>query len=109
MRTSVWISYDLGVSGDYEGVYAWLDEHKAKECVGNVAFVSYEWEGDDFVASLKQDLEASLKVTKRTRLYAIWRDQKTNKLRGRFVFGGRRAPQWAGYGAVEEQAEVDES
>ena len=33
MKTStIWISYDLGVRGDYEGLYAWLDSHGAKEC-----------------------------------------------------------------------------
>ena len=29
---TVWISYDLGIRGDYEGLYAWLDSHRAKEC-----------------------------------------------------------------------------
>jgi hypothetical protein len=32
MNSAVWISYDLGVQADYEGMYAWLDEHQAKEC-----------------------------------------------------------------------------
>jgi hypothetical protein len=31
-RAAVWISFDLGVRGDYEGMYAWLDTHNAKEC-----------------------------------------------------------------------------
>lgn len=32
MKQLIWISYDLGVSGDYENLYAWLDDHGAKEC-----------------------------------------------------------------------------
>lgn len=28
---TIWISYDLGVQGDYEGLYGWLDTHKARE------------------------------------------------------------------------------
>lgn len=33
----VWISYDLGVQADYDGLYQWLDEHKARECGDSVA------------------------------------------------------------------------
>ena len=32
MKHFVWISFDLGVKGDYEGMYAWLDSKDAKEC-----------------------------------------------------------------------------
>lgn len=28
---------NLGVQGDYEGLYAWLGEHRAKECGDSVA------------------------------------------------------------------------
>ena len=33
-RSTIWISYDLGVRGDYENLYSWLDTHGAKECGG---------------------------------------------------------------------------
>ena len=26
MQTRIWLSFDLGVSGDYEGMYMWLDD-----------------------------------------------------------------------------------
>ncbi len=109
MKKAVWISYDLGVRGDYEGIYAWLDDHKARECVGNLAFVDYECDGDDLLECLRQDLGKAIEVTKRTRIYVVWRDAKTRKVKGRFVCGGRRVPPWAGYGAAEEQTESDES
>lgn len=108
MQQKVWISYDLGVRGDYEGMYAWLDDHKAKECVDNLAFLDYDCEGDP-VQCLKDDLGKTIEVNKRTRIYAIWRDPKTKKMKGRFVFGGRRAAPWVGYGTAEEQVEADES
>lgn len=41
MKKAIWISYDLGVKGDYEGLYAWLDDHKAIECGDSVAFINY--------------------------------------------------------------------
>ena len=28
----IWLSFDLGISGDYEGMYAWLDDKNAQEC-----------------------------------------------------------------------------
>ena len=47
MESFVWMSYDLGVSGDYEGLYAWLDDHNAKECGNSVAWVfSFSYDGD---------------------------------------------------------------
>ncbi len=42
MKKMVWISYDLGVKGDYEGLYAWLDDHKAKECGNSLAALEYD-------------------------------------------------------------------
>jgi hypothetical protein len=39
MHTVMWMSYDLGVKGDYEGLYAWLDDHEAKECGNSVAAI----------------------------------------------------------------------
>jgi hypothetical protein len=27
-----WISFDLGLQGDYEPLYEWLDRHEALEC-----------------------------------------------------------------------------
>jgi len=109
MKKAVWISYDLGVRGDYEGLYTWLDDHQAKECVGNLAFINYECDGDDLVGCLRKDLEQAVEVTKRMRIYVVWRDTKTQKIKGRFVCGGRRVSPWVGYGTAEEQTESDES
>ena len=71
MKRAVWISYDLGVQGDYEGLYAWLDEHQAKECGDSLAFLNYEHAGS-FLDALTNDLQKSIQTTKRTRICA-WR------------------------------------
>lgn len=42
MEKAVWITYDLGVQGDYKGLYAWLDDHQATECGDSTAFFNYE-------------------------------------------------------------------
>lgn len=105
--STIWISFDLGIRGDYEGLYAWLDQHNAKECSDSLALVSYEHSGS-MLDALKEDLGNAVDTNKRTRMYVIYRDDKTKKMKGHFLFGGRRAPPWTGtWGARQE--EDDES
>jgi hypothetical protein len=104
--TTVWISYDLGLRGDYENLYAWLDAHRAKECGDSLAVLTYRYEGS-LPDKLKADLKRSIATDKRTRIYAIYREPATGKNKGRFIFGGRRAAAWTGY-APSELATVDD-
>ena len=107
MKSAIWISYDLGIRGNYSGLYAWLDSHGAKECGDSVAFLDYEHYGnlrDEVFAELKNVLAGE----KNARIYLIYRDKTTNKNKGAFLFGGRRASPWTGYspkgnGAVDEE------
>ena len=105
--STIWISYDLGLRGDYEGLYAWLDQHNAKECGDSLALLSYEYSGS-LLDALKTDLGAAVDTNKRTRMYLIYRDDKTKKMKGHFLFGGRRAPPWTG-ASGQPQEEDDES
>jgi hypothetical protein len=104
--STVWISYDLGVRGDYEGLYAWLDAHDAKECGDSLAVLTYRHEGA-LVDKLKADLKKNVETDKRTRIYVVYRDLATGKNKGRFIFGTRRAAAWTGY-APSDLATVDE-
>lgn len=70
MKSTIWLSYDLGVNGDYEGLYSWLDGHGAKECGTSVAFLKYAHEGD-LATALKADIEAAVSLDKRSRVYLI--------------------------------------
>jgi hypothetical protein len=106
MKRAVWISYDLGVQGDYEGLYAWLDEHQAKECGDSLAFLNYEYAGS-LLDALTSDLQKSLQITKRTRLYVIYREQETKKMKGSFIFGGRKAPAWSGFAVSVGSADIE--
>jgi hypothetical protein len=108
MKSAVWVSYDLGVQADYEGMYAWLDEHQAKECGDSLAYLTYEYSGS-LLEVLTADLEKSVQITKRTRVYVIHRDQDTKKPKGNFIFGGRKAPPWSGFAVAVGSADVDES
>ena len=105
MQSTIWLSYDLGVSGDYEGMYSWLENRGAKECGSSVAFLkNYEFEGD-LLDSLKTDVSDTVTLNRRSRIYVIYKHN--GLLRGRYVVGKRKAPPWTGFGDVLEQ-EVDE-
>lgn len=105
MQSTIWLSYDLGVSGDYEGLYSWLENHGAKECGSSVAFLkNYEFEGD-LLESLKADVRGAVTLNRRSRIYVIFNDD--GRLRGQYVVGKRKAPPWTGFGDEPEQ-EADE-
>ncbi|HTV31965.1 MAG TPA: hypothetical protein VME69_02525 [Methylocella sp.] len=108
MPTSmIWISYDLGVSGDYEGLYSWLDSRKAKECGDSLAVISYTFK-KDLLAELKAEISKNLKISKRTRIYVIHTDHATKKSKGKFIFGGRRVAPWSGYATSESDIADEE-
>ncbi len=107
MKKTLWISFDLGVNGDYEGMYAWLDNHAGKECGDSLAVIEYDWQ-QDFLADLKGDLEQSVELNKKSRIYVIYRSDDGRKVKGSFLFGARRQAAWTGYGVSAEESS-DES
>jgi len=108
IKSAIWVSYDLGVQGDYPGIYSWLDEHQANECGDNLAFLNYEYSGS-LLEALTADLKKSVDITKRTRIYVIYRDQETTKMKGNFIFGGRKAAPWSGFAVAVGSSESDEA
>jgi hypothetical protein len=107
-KAAIWISFDLGVRGDYEGLYAWLDRHGAKECGDGVAFLNYEYSGE-LIDALKKDIEESMQISKKTRMYVMYREPDTKKMKGQFILGGRKASPWEGYAEQTTQVDVDET
>jgi hypothetical protein len=107
-KSTVWVSYDLGVRGDYESLYAWLDDHRAKECGDSLAVLSYEHSGA-LLDSMKADIKDSVEINKRTRIYVIYKDAKSKNVKGAFLFGGRRVPPWTGFSGRGERQVEDEA
>ena len=106
----VWLAFDLGVKGDYEALYEWLDAHSAVECTENVARFSYEYT-DDLVGELKQHLATALDIgvdDRRSRIYLIRPDEETGRPKGRWLFGKRKRGPWAGYRPASAEDETDE-
>lgn len=107
MEKAVWMSFDLGVRGDYEGLYAWLDSKKAIECGDSLAFFKYDV-SEDIVKNLEKEIKENVEINKKTRIYVIFRDAKTKKIKGKFILGSRKAAPWAGYSGSQEQTEEEE-
>lgn len=104
MIKTVWLSFDLAVGGDYESLYAWLDNHEAKECGDGLAVFKFETEGD-LLSALKEDLSQQISFSKKDRVYAIWRE--ADKIKGSFLIGKRKFAPWEGYGTRTQAADVD--
>jgi len=84
-----WLSFDLGLHGDYDTLYGWLDQQGALECGDSVATFKSEKSRDLLVKELKNLLDEK----KNPRVYIV-----SMKSGGKFVMGRRkvRAP-WTGY------------
>lgn len=105
-KKAVWLVYDFGLGGDYEGLYTWLDSLKAIECGNSVAFFNFDY-NDDFLVELKQVIEENVRIQKIDRIYIIYRDNVSKKMKGKFIIGKRKRNPWAGY-AVSKGGEEEE-
>ena len=107
MKSAVWLSHDLGVSGDYQGMCSWLENQEARECGSSLAFLkSYEFE-DDHLERLRADIGEAVSLNRRSRIYMVFHGRHDGRPRGRYVVGRRKAPPWTGFGDDPEQ-EFDE-
>ena len=102
------LSFDLGIAGDYENLYAWLDDHEAKECGEGVAWFYFDHDAskEPFEQSLKSSLAKTVKFGERSRVYVLHRSE--GKIRGKFIFGRRKRAPWLGFGRHQETEEDGE-
>jgi hypothetical protein len=105
-KKAVWLVYDFGLGADYEGLYTWLDSSEAVECGNGVAFFNLDY-SNDFLIELKQKIEENVKIQKNDRIYIIYRDSVSKRMKGKFLFGKRKRNPWAGY-AVSKGGEEEE-
>jgi hypothetical protein len=100
---AIWLSFDLGVGGDYPRLYNWLDNHDAIECGDSVAFFKYRIDSskeDELVNLLKKDLNKAVTIRSGDRMYIVRREVTDSGciVRGTFLFGKRKGSPWEGYG-----------
>lgn len=94
MRALIWLSFDLGVRGDFEGMYEFLDDHEAKECGDSLGTFWFEYK-KDLVTELAKELRTKVTFDKRSRVYVVHFSQ--GKSTGRFIIGKRKSPTWTGF------------
>lgn len=110
---SIWLTYDLGVGGDYKNLYAWLDDHDAINCGNNVAYFKMPYENgmsdEDFMKQLLDDISSRVKLVPGNRLYAV-RSFVTGtgvKTKGSFIYGKRGPNPWEGCGTKSTDTEEE--
>lgn len=110
MRRRLWVSYDLGLNGDYPGLYRFLDNHKAQEIGNSAATFVFECDvenDDEFISVLKGSIAESLNDTKNVRIYVIRAQREDgntiSKVTGSFLLGRRKSNPWEGYGDNDNQ------
>ena len=91
-ETRYWISFDLGLMGDYSHFYEWLDAQNAEECGSGTAAIVSTKSLDRIVTEIRD----VLKETPRARVYLLSK-LPDGKFGGKFVIGGRRKAPWAGF------------
>ena len=106
IKKAFWLSYDLGIKGDYTGLYTFLDSVKAKECGDSVAFFQKDY-GSNFLDSLTKELKKYVKVAKTDRIYVVYIETSTSKAKGKFLFGARKRAPWEGYSTQGTSTEED--
>jgi hypothetical protein len=98
-KKTIWLSYDLGLRGDYSGLYTWLANKDAKECGDSIAVFKVNVTGD-IVDTITNELKEAVKFTATDRVYIIYKDKDLNK--GKFIIGNRKRSPWEGYGLIDK-------
>ncbi|NQS98657.1 MAG: hypothetical protein HQ591_09395 [candidate division Zixibacteria bacterium] len=105
MKQTILISFDLGIQGDYEDMYSWLDKYKAIECGDGVAILTFEY-NEDIAGELLEELERNVDFKNKDRIFMLFKD-RNEKLKGRFIIGKRKRAPWSGYALAEEDLEIE--
>ena len=107
MKKAIYLSYDLGLKGDYNGLYIWLDSLQAKECGNNLALFQLELDDEDLdvvYGKLKSAIRDNVKLASNDRIYIIIRDHE-GLIKGKFLFGGRKNSPWDGFSSPQDEGE----
>lgn len=94
MKQKIWLNWDLGINGDYDGLYMWLDKHKAKSCGDAFAVVEFEAEFSPMADSLYASLINAVTLRKTDVIYAVYKEG--NSIIGKFIYGSRKRGDWFG-------------
>lgn len=106
---SFWLNYDLGLRGNFSGLFTFLDNNNAIECGDGLAYFTYDNKDllniETLIEKIKNELIDLISPTSTDRVYIIWKEGL--KVNGRFILGKRKSAPWTGYGnkGINEQNE----
>lgn len=104
-KQTIWLSYDLGVKGDYPGLYRLLDTYGAKESGSSIAYFKFEYK-TNLIKELIELIKKYVDIKNSDRFYLI--SKKSNgvdvKFAGRFIIGNRKSSPWEGYGPSQDDS-----
>lgn len=104
----LWLTYDLGIDGDYDTLYRWLDGLKAVECGDGVCSLQLDIGAKSPDAAVIAELKKlKIKFRDRDRIYLIWR-RDTGAVTGSFIVGKRHRAPWSGYAVEEAEEDTDD-
>lgn len=108
-KKQFWISFDLGIKGDYDGLFKWLDKQNAESCGINLATFEFNYE-KRYLSEVKDSLSSAVEFKRRDSIYLIWRfvDGRTSKVKGRFIIGDRKPAPWIGYSSTHSREDISE-
>lgn len=112
MEKRIWITFDLGVRGDYDRLYQWLDSHEAVECGNGVATLSYKFNTQEetfegIFDEIRKDLQNAITIDAKTKIYVlVGLNNDNGSTGGGFIFGSRRSAPWDGY--AQKDSKIDE-
>ncbi|KJV27441.1 hypothetical protein [Luteibacter yeojuensis] len=106
MKKAIWLSYDFGVKGDYDALYAYLDNAGAVECGDGLAYFEVEFSGTDaeLESRLEHELMGGLNLAKNDRIYVVFQ-REGGRVTGKFLVGSRKASRWQGFGHQDDNKE----
>lgn len=105
-KQAIWLSYDLGIKGDYPGLYRFLDKNNAKECGNSIAYLNFEY-NTNLEFELTNIIKESVELKNGDRIYAIFKAVNENgeiSARGKFIIGNRKGSPWEGYFPTDENS-----
>jgi len=106
-KRTFWLSYDLGIKGNYSSLYRWLDKQNAKECGDCIAYFEFICKTDNPRDEIKKDLIKNIEFHKTDRIYLIWKDETKDSNVGVFIIGNRKTAPWDGYCVTDTEQTID--
>ena len=119
MKQLIFLSYDLGIHGDYSNLYKWLDEHDAIECGDSFCKFRYDFtsviedKSDEdtkkMITELRLDIKSAINLSGTDRFYMVsemfYKGQK--KMIGTFIHGRRKQSNpWDGASNKEDYTQI---